>query len=79
MIDASILVDLPPDQQTAVMDRLGELDPLALVNLVADATRAVALRDSGDLDGARAIIGQYREMADAAGLGAVFDGLVESL
>ncbi len=66
--------DAIPDEYRGLMGVAVEsADDDMVGSLLGDALEAKRLLDSGDKEGARAIIEQYRASAEAVGLGPMFE------
>lgn len=68
--------DTPAGLREAVVAHLGRMDAGSLMALVGDALLARSMLDAGDADGARTLMAPYRDQAEAAGLGPMFDAML---
>lgn len=65
--------DVPPDVASMIGAVISTMDPSTLSMLLTDAMLARAMLEDGERAGAAEIIGRYREWAESAGLGPIFD------
>jgi len=73
--------DMPADHKGLVSEVIAGMDPMAILQLVADAQIVKSYLDSGETEKARAILQTHREKAATAGpaILAAFDAMFDSL
>lgn len=71
--------DAPTEVKQAVSDKLGELDPSVLLEILTDGLRCKELLDAGDREGAALILDRYRELSESVGLGPIFEQMLGDL
>lgn len=77
MISPEMLDGVPEEQKALLAAGMSQMDPSVMMQIMADGQRAAELRASGDEAGARAIIENYRALADQYGLGDLFSTLFD--
>lgn len=76
MID---LDSLPPEQQAAVAQGMLALGPEAIVKIMADAVTVRQLLADGNRTEALAILERHRGVAEQAGMGELFQSMMNDL
>ena len=67
--------EIPEEYATMLGAVIASADEGSLSGLVQDGMRVKELMEAGDTEAAAAIMRQYKEMADAAGFGPIFDNM----
>jgi hypothetical protein len=70
---------IPEEYRPLMTGVLESADGNVLGAILRDAVRAKQLMDSGQGEEARAIIEQYRDLAESAGMGAIFEQMLGSI
>ena len=69
--------EIPEEYAPLLGAVIASADEGSLAGLVQDGMRVKEMMEAGDTEGAAAIMRQYKEMADAAGFGPLFDTMFE--
>lgn len=79
MIASQLPADMPDDDRAQIIAAADSMSFLDAARILADAQEAKRLLEAGDKNGAAAIIERHRQTAVAAGLGPLFDQMMQGV
>lgn len=79
VIAGQLPADLPADERAKILEAANSMSLFDAALILADAQEARRLLDAGDKIGAAVILEKHRQKAESAGLGALFDQMMQGV